>query len=424
MKSLKFNEKKRRARAPGKKEFNFKLYRVYATLLFTLLFILPGCWDIREINDLGFVTAVGIDKAKAPNKFNVTVQIANANTASAKSEQGQTQSGVWTGTGEGPSLFAAIRNLIRISSRRVMWAHNNVIIIGEDLAKDSIAPVADFFTHNPELRMKTPVVVSRGPAKDYITAKAGMETPSGLSFVYFRDYGSLLGETVQSSMLTLSTALANPYVQPLIAAVSLKKAEEPPEEGGGKSDSEKESKTIDLAGAAVFRGDKMVGWLTPKETLGLAWIKNQTNNTIVTVIDPTRHNRSVAVETKGVKAEIMTKMLGTMPQVTMKITGGANIVEEDGPPSQGLNRVKKQLASLLNRHIAGNIKSSLKKIQQEYKSDVIGLAPIVHTEHNREWEKGLKNKWKEIFPQIPVEVRVKIQIYSNTLKQLPAKVYK
>jgi spore germination protein KC len=398
-----------------------KIWFILFVLLTLDLLLLSGCWDIREINDLGFVTAVGIDKAKPPNKYSITVQIANANSASAKSEQGQTQSGVWTGTGEGKSLFDAIRNLVRISSRRVMWAHNNVIIIGESLAKDSILPVADFFTHNPELRMKTPVVVAKGDAKDFILAKAGMETPSGLSFIYFNDYSTLLGETIRSNMLTVSAALATKYVEPLIATVNLKKVEASPE-SNGKSSEGNEPKTVDFAGAAVFNRDKLIGWLSPQETRGTAWIMNETKNTVVTVVDSLHDNQSVAVETKGVKARIITKVVGGMPQITIKIEGGGSIVEEDGSTNEGIGRVKKQVEGLLDRQIASNIRASLKKIQQEYKSDVIGFATIIRAQHKLEWESRVKEKWKVIFPQVPFKVSVKIHVHSNLLKQLPAKV--
>jgi spore germination protein KC len=387
------------------------------------LFFFSGCWDMREINDLGFVTAVGVDKAQPPNKYTITVQIANAGSASAKSDQGQTQTGVWVGTEEGKSIFAAVRNLVRISSRRVMWAHNNVVIIGESLAKEGILPVADFFTHNPELRMKTPVVVARGEAKDYILAKAGMETPSGLSFIYFNEYSRFLAETISSNMLTLSAALANKYSELLMAAVNLKKAEETPE-SSGKSSEGKESKTIDIAGAAVFRHDKLVGWLTPQETRGIAWILNENHDTIVTVIDPLHDNRSVAVETKGVKAGMIAKVVKGLPQVTIRISGGGSIVEEDGETSQGINEVKKQVEGLLDRRIAADIRISLKKIQQEYKVDVIGLAAFVHTQNNWEWENRLKYKWQEIFPRVPFKVSVNMHIDSSKLKQEPAKVAK
>jgi spore germination protein KC len=148
---------------------------------------------------------------------------------------------------------------------------------------------------------------------------------------------------------------------------------------------------------------------------------NGTKNTIVTVTDPLHDNQSVSVETKGVKARIITKVVKGMPQITIKISGGGTIVEEDGRTSQGISMVKKQVEGLLDRKIASNIRASLKKIQQEYKSDVIGLAAIVHSQNDREWETRLKYKWQTIFPQVPFKVSVRIHIHSNALKQIPAK---
>lgn len=375
---------------------------------------------MREINDLGFVTAVGVDKAQPPNRFSVTVQIANASSASAKSEQGQTESGVWVGSENGESLFDAVRNLVRISSRRVMWAHNNVIIIGESLAKDSLLPVADFFTHNPELRMKTPVVIARGEAKKYILAKAGMETPSGLSFTYFNDYSSLLGKTVRSNMLTISTALATPNAEPLIAAVSLKKVEADPEIGG-KSIAGSESKTIDVSGSAVFNKEKLIGWLSPEETEGIAWILQEAQNTVVTVTDPLHQNQSVSVETIGMKTKIIAKVIEGIPHITISISGDGNIVEEDGSTRQGINTMKNHIEDLVDRKISDQIKTSIGKIQHVYNSDVINLAAIVHVQNDREWHNGLKYKWKEIFPQATFKVRVRIHIRSSILNQEPSK---
>ncbi len=126
--------------------------------------LLNGCYDLREINELGFVTAVGIDKADSPNRFIVTVQIANP--SSGSDDKGSMKNEVWIGTAEGKSIFDAVRKLTGISSKRIMWAHNNVVIIGESLAREGIIPVIDYFTHNLELRMKVGLVVSEGDAKE------------------------------------------------------------------------------------------------------------------------------------------------------------------------------------------------------------------------------------------------------------------
>ena len=261
--------------------------------LINIIVLTTGCWDLREINELGLVTAVAIDKGEGANKYSVTVQIANPSienksTDSKSGEKSTAKSPVWTGTEEGDSIFDAARKLAAISSRRIMWAHNNVVLVGEALAREGIIPVVDYFTHNPELRMKTVVVVAKGDAKRYVAANAGMDSPSGTSFILLESYQSLTATSTESHMLKVSADLKNKYGNPLITSISLKKAVIQSGESGNNEDN---SETIDMAGTAVFKKDKLIGWLSPEETRGTSWILNETRDTVMTVIDPEHGNK-------------------------------------------------------------------------------------------------------------------------------------
>lgn len=389
---------------------------VYLTLS---LVCLSGCWDMREINDLGFVTAVAIDQAPAPNKYRITVQIANPSGAGEKAQS--SQGGVWVGTQEGKSLFDAIRNLIRISSRRVMWAHNGIVIIGEAQARKSIQPVIDFFTHNPELRMKTIVVVAHGEAKPYILAKTGMETPSGLAYASFADYSSLLGQSIHSDLIDIMEDLSNAYLHPWVAAVNLTK--QPVAAEDQKAGEAKEAETVEISGSAVFRKAKLQGWLSPVETRGLAWMGHETNNTVVTVNDPRHQHQSVAVELSDLKTNLTIKFVSGKPQVMIKLAGQGNIAEEDGPSAfSSLRVVKRQVERLVERQIALEIHTGLEKVQKKYRVDTVHFATYMRIQHLRLWEGGFEHKWPKVFPDIPVQVQVKIRIISSVLKQEPSKM--
>ena len=398
-----------------------KKRRIIFLLIILNLFTLSGCWDIREINELGLVTAVGIDKADSPNKYSVTVQIANPNTSSSSDGQSNAKSELWIGTEEGTSIFEAVRKLANVSSRRVMWAHNTVVIIGESLAKEGIIPVADYFAHNPELRMKAAVVVAYGDAKEYVAAKVGMESPPGISFILLESYRSLSAESTESHMLQVCAALKNEYANPLISKISLKK--EAMQAENSKSTDEKNSETVALSGAAVFKKDKMIGWLSPEEVRGASWILNQTKNTVVTVIDPEHGNKSVSVETKGMKAKIRTKVTDGMPEISISMSGTGDIVEEDGSTTQSMNEMKEHVTELINKKIEDEIGNSLEIMQKKYMVDCFGFAAFVHVQNAREWNNGLKDNWQEIFAQIPVTVSVSISIESSTLSQEPMKIF-
>jgi spore germination protein KC len=226
---------------------------IFLLLVVLKLFIFSGCWDLREINEIGLVTAVGIDKGTGPNRYAVTVQIANPSTEGSSDSGGKAKSEMWIGTEEGSSLFDAARKLSSVSSRRVMWAHNNVVIIGESLAREGIIPVIDYFSHNPELRMKSAIAIANGDAKGYIAAKAGMESPSGVSFILLESYRGLLAESVESHLLQVSASLKNIYSNPLITAIELKKY---PKQPGESDKSGESSEIVKLSGAAVFKRDK------------------------------------------------------------------------------------------------------------------------------------------------------------------------
>lgn len=395
--------------------------KILLTIFLLIMIILfSSCWDMREINELGLVTAVAVDKGEGQNKYSLTVQIANPTTDNSSKDKSAAKETVWVGTAEGESLFDATRKLVTISSRRIMWAHNNVVIIGESLAREGIIPVVDYFTHNPELRMKADVVVSKGDAKDYIAAKTGMDSPSGMSFILLEGYRKIEAVSVGSHMLNVSSALKNEYDNPLISEIFLKKAIMQAGDGDNKS---KDSETVDMAGAAVFKRDKMLGWLSPEETLGVSWILNGTNNKVVTVTDPDYGNKSIAVETKSMKVKIKSVVVNKIPKISIHITGKGDIVEEDGSTIKSMIEVKQNAAIWVNKKIEDEIKRSLETVQKKYMVDVLGFAAIVHAQNDGEWKNGLKDRWQEIFPEIPVTVSAEINIKSSTLNQEPMKVY-
>jgi len=388
-------------------------------LILTQLLFLSSCWDMEEIDGLGLVTAVGIDKGTSPNKYSVTVQIANPSSGTSGDKSSSTNS-VWIGTEEGESIFAAVRKLVNISSRRIMWAHNNVVIIGEPLAKEGIIPVIDYFTHDPQLRMKTGVVVAKGEAKEYISANAGMESPSGISFILLESFRAISAESVESHMLDVTSELKSKYGNPLISTIGLKEVTMQGGDGNSKANT---SESIDLSGTAVFKKDRMIGLLSPEESRGVSWILNETKDTVVTVNDPGHGNKSVSVETTGVKAKLKSEVVDGIPSFTVNVTGKGDIVEEDGSTNLGLNQVKENVSEMLNQKIRNEIIHTLEVIQKKYRVDVLGFAAIVHSQNKGEWKSGLKDKWQEIFPKIPVTVSVDIKINSSTLNQEPMHVY-
>jgi hypothetical protein len=59
--------------------------------------------------------------------------------------------------------------------------------------------------------------------------------------------------------------------------------------------------------------------------------------------------------------------------------------------------------------IKGDIEMAVKRVQKEYKADVLNLRNYINKYHPIIWEK-IKNDWEVIYPEIEIEVNVKVFI--------------
>lgn len=394
--------------------------------LYVLLISLPllsGCWDMREINELGLVMAVGIDKSSNnPDHYLVTVQVANpqAGGSSADSSINRPET-IWISSAEGKTIFEAIRELARISSQRIMWAHNNVIVIGESLARDDITPVIDFFSHNHELRMKTWMAVAKGSATDFLKAKAGMGSIPGQSLADMFRYQQFTGLDFHSNLLKVYGDFTSDTTNLLIGSLSLEQATT---QAGLSKVQENTVEQIQMDGMAVFDQRRMLGYLSEDETRGLAWFLSENPNMVISVPHPSDSSESVAVEIVAVKAKIDSQLDQQTPSFSIQITGTGHIAEEDTTSDLSINDFKHQMEFLAEQQIIEEIELGLDKVLNVYKSDVLGFGKVVHSQHKKEWNQGLKDRWVQIFPDVEISVAADIEIKSSTLNQIPLRNYR
>lgn len=390
--------------------------KLASAVLILLTLFQTGCWDMREINEIGIVEAVGIDFSSDANKYVITVQVVNPEESDSSNKKGGSSGSFWVGSAEGSTIFEAVRNLGRISSRRITWSHNSFVILGESFVENDITPAIDFFTHNPELRMKTTVAVSKGNAKEYIASKAGLENLTGISLANMGRFSVLPAVSIKSEMLTLNSEFSSDYSQLLIMGVNFRKSVLP-----------SDNNTIVLEGAAVFKKNKMIGWLSPEETRGLAWVLNNNKGTVVTLfdintaVDSNIQHKNVSIETKNVKTKVTSKIKDGIPYITISIKGNGNIVEQDGTTKLSITEFEKGIEASLNKEITREIEIGVDKVQKYYESDVLGFAQTVRVQNNDAWQGGLKDEWQKTFPLIPVKIDVYISVNSNTVKQQPLK---
>jgi spore germination protein KC len=382
-------------------------------ILLLLLFSLSstGCLGKREINDLALVMAVGIDKGKKPGTVMVTAQIARP--ADARGQTGAPSGGtgepIWSATAEGKSVFEAIRNLGRYSSRRVFWAHNFIIIIGADMAKQGIGEIIDFFTRNHELRMRTWVVVTPGKASQLVSTQTGLEVIPGEAMDNLFRYSEIVSSAPRSDMRTLQAAYLSDSTHPTLAKVQLKSREISNKKPGQFGS----IKQVELAGAAVFNKDKMVGWLSPEETRGMLWFTEKVESGVIAIPCPDNRKKNATLEMKQQKIRVTPSYQKGQPSFTVEATSYADLVESGCEP-QDQAALLQTLEGKLKDRLYSEIHGVVGKAQKTYKVDFLNLGKVFQNTYPVEW-RSLRQTWTEEFPKAAVNVNVTTHIHSTVL---------
>ena len=141
--------------------------QVSILLLVCLLLSLSGCWSRREIETLGFVMAMGIDKAQEEGKLQLTMLVAKPFALGGGEKSNPQEAAVWIFSSTGDTVFEAIRNGNSQSPRRLFFAHNRWVLFGEELAREGISRLWIFGpgTERVDVRCTSPWRRARPPRR-------------------------------------------------------------------------------------------------------------------------------------------------------------------------------------------------------------------------------------------------------------------
>lgn len=272
---------------------------------------LTGCWDAREINELGFVLSIGLDKSD--DGFKVTAQIANPETYSKTPSGAPQTKPFWIVTGTGKTIFEAIRNMASISSRRIFWSHIKVILIGEQLARGDNLEIFDFFSRNPELRLRTLVAVTPGEAGDLLKIMPEMEKDPATYLEEIIDSESTTGKSYKMLLKDFLEDYIDPNIGPVTSKIVL--------------DQSKSEPIVKTSGAYVFNHDKLADSLDEVQTRGLLWIKNKMDESIRVVNCP-YDDKPITLEIKNEKSSFKSSLDNEVPNFTINVKVTAIINEQ------------------------------------------------------------------------------------------------
>lgn len=365
--------------------------------------LLTGCWSKKELNELAIATSLGIDKTE--DGYLVSVQILNPGELAGKSSTGRTEVVRFMKTGE--TIFEALRKLSMDAPRKIYVAHLREVVFGEEIAKEGIGKALDFISRDHEMRTDFFITVAKGSsASDILNVQTALaKVPADKLFYALENSEKNYAPTKAVKLDELINSIVSTGKEPVLTGIY----EYGDPEYGSSFDnvtnvSPETGLRIDFLG--VFKKDKLIGWLNEKESKGFNYITDNIESTVVNV--PVEEGQ-VSIDTIRSQTKVKGEIKKGKPKITISITSEGNI---SGVESK-IDLSKPEKIDVLNEKYKNDIKeqveAAIKKVQEDYKSDIFGFGEAIHRADPKAW-KRLEKNWDEEFANLDVTVNVKAEI--------------
>ncbi len=330
------------------------------------------------------------------------------------------------GVGSGETIPSAIHEMAIKVPRRVFFGHAVAVIVGEELARSGIREVVDYWIRNPELRDTAFIFATPGTAERIITAsQAGLERTIGREVLGLAREVRRGGSGLLTSIHDVAVFMSDKSRSTILGLIVPSPAPQPAPSGkaggggggGGVTPPVIVTRTLRLNGVAVFRDDKFTYWLDARETRGLLWLTNRVSTSIVDVKAPGPGEAEAAIDVTSFSANVASEIKDGGPSVTVRAKVEGNLDLDAGVVDPTTPARWKSLERRTATAVRNEMLTAIERAKKE-KTDIFGFGGVVHRQHPKEW-RTIKEKWMEVFPEVPVKIDVQVKLRRSGLSTWP-----
>lgn len=374
--------------------------------------LITGCWDDRELNELGITSGSAYDWED--NQWKATYQVINPSSGASGMGSGggsTTSPPFLTFTVKGRTILEAIERTNLTSTREMFFSHSRITVLGESVARHGINQLIDMFLRKQDARETVYVFLSEEDAGDILDQLMQMTKNQGAGVQLMIEQESRLVSYYPGVRLyELAMALSSESGSAVLPEILLT--------GHEVMDETTEIARTDLPSRlalgklGVLKGEKLIGWLNQKQAFGLSFMTNKVNS--ATIAFPSRPKASDTPDASFVLQKSSTsvhpvwdkdhyvmnihiKGSGVLSELgsVMDLNERASITEMEGS-------IEQQILELVN-----NSWTAVRKLG----ADVTGFAVRIHRSDRKRWKQIEQDKsWDSVFREIEIRPHVSIKI--------------
>jgi spore germination protein KC len=387
------------------------MIRKFRTLLLLIVTLttITGCWSRKELNDLAITVAIGMDKKG--DQYKVYAQIVNPNEIAVKKGGGGKGAPVSTYSETGTTLFEAFRKMTTNSPRKLYFAHLRMLVISEQMAKEGIGKALDVISREPEFRTDFFIVIAKGLTAEKILQIYTIPQeiiPANTMFKSLQTSNIVWATTVKMTKDELIADIISDGKEPVLTGVHLT---------GDKNDEKVQTEdnikkitpisSIAFSDLAVFKNDKLVGWLNDNDSKAYNYIHGYVKSTVEPISCPEGGN--LTLEVNRTKSKIKGKLKNNDPEVNIDLQVEANVGDVECKIDLTKLETIDDLETRAEQKIKKMLTRTIHKVKTNYDADIFGFGEAIHRASPKEWN-NLKKNWDGKFVTLPVNVIVDVKI--------------
>ncbi|WP_312474069.1 Ger(x)C family spore germination protein [Neobacillus sp.] len=400
--------------------------KIFLALLLCIPF-LSGCWDRLDPENMAFIVAVGVDPGpKNDYLFTFAIAVPKPLGVSGPSSGGIGHKTIVTHTVEGSNIISALLASQSFIARRLTLTHSKVFILGEDLARKGVMPVLGEVVRSREFRRSFYVMTTRGKAETYIhNIIPTTETDISLWFELELDPNNM------GAVLPRESRFHNFIIdmeKPGTGAISIQTAPRPDIRKGTASfpsgDENSEAKQSPIAnqnagkirrtgdtpveffGSAVYKSDKLRGFLTGAESRILNMLRGEYTRTTWDIPDPSNNKLNLTIDMKAqTKSEMKIKRKKDKVLVAFRVAMEGDLISVQSQVDFTKPKNRKKLEQAVQKQLEEQSKKVLDKTLHKWKVDCFHINNRVKSTFStlKEWD---AYKWEDHVKDVEYKLEI------------------
>jgi len=378
-------------------------------VLITMIPLLAGCWSSHEINDLVIVNEMGIDENNG--NFDITLSIIKPNslfsTTSTEENNENQQNNYLIVTATGNSILDAISQLSRSLPGRIYMGHLDLVVIGENAARDKMESSLDILKRIADFRPNIHLLVAKGSAKDMLRLQPQLNITLGM---VVRDlsksnrYSSTkMVQDISQFLKQSSNPGSDAYTGVAVSNVS----------------NDVDSDLLGIEGTAVFKKGHLVGFLDHKQTRGLLWLNGKLKNEVIVLNCNESGNNHVSLKVYESHANLSPRFEGGKLTMELDVHVNADLEEVTCTHFKYNTAEFDQLNHQLQQFIQQETTDVLNLVKNQWQTDIFNFGQAIYRKYPRQW-KMIAPHWRnDELQKMPVTVKVSVNITDHGMLKDP-----